>query len=239
MRTRLERLVGIEREIRAGRFPSLEGLCTIFAVKPRTMYEDIRLLRERLGLDIRFDRSRNGYYNASPSRTLPTFDLTDDEFILLLLACELLCSSLGGVFAQLIQGLVTKIRDRMPESRLTTLHEPYVLAQSELPAGKSLRTGTLFDIARACLDGRRVELTLELRTGAQNRTQVVYACCLAEKEKRWHLVAMAALGGEPQIIPLEAVNNYRVLESDKRADKPLVWRDRSFGCLVSRGETAI
>ena len=58
MRTRLERLLGIEEEIRSGRCPSLDSLCQLFSVKPRTIYEDIRILRERLGLKIQFDRAK-------------------------------------------------------------------------------------------------------------------------------------------------------------------------------------
>src|SRR5271156_4937421 len=82
---RLERLLSMDAEIRLGRYPDVETLCRSYQIKSRTLFEDLRTLRSQLGLDIRFDRSRNGYYNATPSRRLPSFELTEDEFALLAL----------------------------------------------------------------------------------------------------------------------------------------------------------
>ena len=114
MRTRLERLLGIEEEIRSGRCPSLDSLCQSFSVKPRTIYEDIRILRERLGLKIQFDRARNGYFNAEPGKRLPAFDLSLEEFVLLLMGSELLCASLGADFKPILRRILSKIYERVP-----------------------------------------------------------------------------------------------------------------------------
>jgi predicted DNA-binding transcriptional regulator YafY len=79
-KTRLERLVAIEERISNQKYPSMRALCQAFSVKPRTIYADIRLLRERFGIDIRFDRFRNGYFNASPGKRIPIGDLVEDDY---------------------------------------------------------------------------------------------------------------------------------------------------------------
>ena len=90
MVTRLQRLISIEREIRCGRYPSVTDFCSMFCVKPRTVYNDIRILRDELGSGIQFDRLRKGYYNPLPEQKIPLFELTRDEVRLLACALQLL-----------------------------------------------------------------------------------------------------------------------------------------------------
>ena len=59
MTSKLERLITMEDEIRRGRFPNVEKFCEMFEVQARTVYDDIRELKERCGLDIEFDRFKN------------------------------------------------------------------------------------------------------------------------------------------------------------------------------------
>ncbi|MGH9549086.1 MAG: hypothetical protein ACRD3W_06925, partial [Terriglobales bacterium] len=79
MPTRLERLIGIQSEIDRGRYPDVQKLCSMFEIQPRTLHDDIRLIREMLGLEIIYDRFHNGYKNANPTKKLPMFDLTVGE----------------------------------------------------------------------------------------------------------------------------------------------------------------
>ncbi len=66
MTTRLERIIAIKAEIDRGRLPTVGKLCEMLEIKERTLYEDLRLMREQMGMDIRYDRFKEGYYNASP-----------------------------------------------------------------------------------------------------------------------------------------------------------------------------
>ena len=115
MPTRLERLIAIDCEIRSGRFPNVADLCQLFSVKPRTVYDDIKVLRERLGFDIRFDRLRNGYFNACPSRCLPAFELSQTEAVLLGTGLYLLVLSIDGRRERTeLALLIRKVRQRLP-----------------------------------------------------------------------------------------------------------------------------
>jgi predicted DNA-binding transcriptional regulator YafY len=115
MASRLERLVSIDAYIRGGSFPSVEKLCQLFEMQPRTIYQDLRELREMFGLDIRFDRTRNGYYNADPAKQLPPLAMTHDEAVLLMLAIDMLGKSIGstirGALARTINSLMSSDSD--------------------------------------------------------------------------------------------------------------------------------
>jgi hypothetical protein len=67
MPTRLERLVCIKQEIDRGGYPDVQKLCAMFEIQPRTLHEDIRMMREMMGLEIRHDKYHNGYINLRVS----------------------------------------------------------------------------------------------------------------------------------------------------------------------------
>jgi len=113
MPSRLERLIRIEQQINQLRYPGVETLCEMFAVKPRTLFEDIRLLKQHMGLAIQFDRNRGGYFNADPNKRLPAFDLTCDELSAVFLAAELLVVCKKGS-KQVVESALSKIINRLP-----------------------------------------------------------------------------------------------------------------------------
>jgi predicted DNA-binding transcriptional regulator YafY len=111
--SRLERLISIEQQINQQRYPNVDKLCRMFNVKPRTVFDDIRLLKRSMGLNIRFDRLRNGYYNANPGSKLPPFELSNDEFYALVMAAESLIDS-GKIVPGVVESMLAKIIDRLP-----------------------------------------------------------------------------------------------------------------------------
>lgn len=95
MATRLERLIRIDALIRTGAYPNADRMCEILEVQPRTFFQDIKELREIFGLDIKFDRFKQGYFNANPNKRLLQRTINDDAAILIIIAAELLCQ-IGG-----------------------------------------------------------------------------------------------------------------------------------------------
>jgi predicted DNA-binding transcriptional regulator YafY len=88
-------------------------------VKRRTIYEDIKILKEGLGLRINFDRLKNGYYNADPRKQLPNFELTPSEVGLLASCMRMFAYFVSDkVLLLAIANLQRRIGDRLPESSL-------------------------------------------------------------------------------------------------------------------------
>jgi predicted DNA-binding transcriptional regulator YafY len=81
----------------------------MFEIKRRTLYQDIRELKDKLGMDIRFHKGRNGYYNASPRQELPAFQLTTEEYLLLLTGQQMLVHYGGPSFDPLSFSALQKL----------------------------------------------------------------------------------------------------------------------------------
>ncbi|GEM_PF-2772958 len=128
MSSRLERLIRMEQQIRNGSYPNVETFCRMFGVKQRTIYEDIRALRQRLGLDIRFDRGRTGYFTPDPNSRLPAFELTQEELFAVGLACELMLKYNDAAFTPVVRSALEKILDRQtacPPGQVETLRRTW------------------------------------------------------------------------------------------------------------------
>lgn len=97
--------------IRKNAYPGVEALCQLFEIQPRTVHQDIKELRERFHLDIRFDRHRAGYYNATPGKRLPPLEFTPEQAMLTLASIEMFChfggASFTGMFAPVIDAVMT------------------------------------------------------------------------------------------------------------------------------------
>jgi predicted DNA-binding transcriptional regulator YafY len=217
MRTRLERLLGIEDEIGAGRYPSLEKLCQIFSVKQRTVYEDIRILRERLGLDIQFDRVRNGYFNATPKHRLPAFDLSIEEFSFLILGGELLCSSMGAAFKPIVQHTLNKIYDRLTVRSGVAFDEVVSIARCELKSTHYIKPDALRDFFEACLEKRSMEVSYYDAAG-ETKDNVVSAMHLLELGQQWYLLVYFPEVHDLGLISLHQIKRYQI--SNNRIDVP-------------------
>lgn len=64
-RVQFWRLLRIDEEIRAGRYPTAEKLAALFEVSRRTIERDIEFLRDRYNAPIDYDAKRRGYFYAS------------------------------------------------------------------------------------------------------------------------------------------------------------------------------
>lgn len=235
MATRLERLLGIENVISSGSYPSLRDLCALFSVRPRTIYEDIRILRVDLGLDIQFDRSRNGYYNANPGAGLPSFDLSFDEFSLLVLASESLCGSLGSAFNPLLNQALKKISRRLRSVREKDLELLNCAIRSEYLPRREFSPQTFSALIAACVDGSLIRVEFQVPAGEMPRQTNLFPCCIVETNRRWQLLALDQDLVLLEPIALASVSKVEVIEKSASIEVPealLEWLSPRYGCLL-------
>lgn len=105
MACRLSRLIKLIRIVRGKSFPSVDDLCRIFQIKERTLFNDLKELREELGVEIQFDRTRQGYFLASDIAEINLITLTEETAILLLAAFGMLSFYGGASFSEPLQNI--------------------------------------------------------------------------------------------------------------------------------------
>lgn len=210
MSSRLERLLSIESEIRRGRYPSVEHLCSLFEIQPRTVYEDIRELRERLGLPIAYDRFRNGYYNRNPEKSLPQFDLDEMEILGLSLGKSLLSQFTGATYEPVLRAALNKVIDRLPDrtkAKYENAHRKVIFKHVEvIPISRQI----FCDFNRACAECLCIDITyFAAGTGITTKRQV-NPYRLLQAGAKWYLVADCMARNDLRLFAMHRISDYKV-----------------------------
>ena len=82
------RLVELDRHIRAGNYPNCLTFSVKWEVAQKTIQRDIEYLRDGLGAPIDYDRDRKGYYYTDTNWFLPALSVTEGDLFYLLLASK-------------------------------------------------------------------------------------------------------------------------------------------------------
>lgn len=196
MSSRLERLILLDQELRRGLYPSVERLCRLLEVQPRTLFQDIKDLRERLGLDIRFDRNRGGYYNATPEKALPTFSLTDEELFSVVLGALLIRPD----FDENSQGVISRAILKLCAASLAEFARAPDLILDRLSASEPVARGVsnldvLYKVFAAACAGRQIAITVG---GAEDETVTPFRI-VRGAGSAWTALAISQEGAELSI----------------------------------------
>ncbi|HEY9871205.1 MAG TPA: hypothetical protein V6D08_18740 [Candidatus Obscuribacterales bacterium] len=145
-------------EIRRGTFPNVDTFCKMFEVKPRTVYGDLRELKERAGLVVEFDRLQKGYYTTDANSRLPVFDLAEAELLALVLAAEMLADCAGGPFEQVARSALAKILARVAGRVRENVERLRGVIRHRRTQSPSLSWSAFLNLASACANANVTEL---------------------------------------------------------------------------------
>lgn len=195
MSSRLERLILLDQELRRGLYPSVERLCRLLEVQPRTLFQDLKDLRERLGLDIVFDRTRGGYYNANPEKKLPTFSLTEQELFAVILGAVLIRAEFDQVGQDVVGSAILKL---CAASTAEFAGTPELIFERVTCSGRPAQVASDFTLLHklfvAACTNRQIAITID---GAD---EVVTALRLSRNEESgWCVLATKKNGAELSI----------------------------------------
>jgi predicted DNA-binding transcriptional regulator YafY len=155
-RQQLERLMEIDRQIRAGLYPNAARIAEKLEVSKRVIYQDKAFLRDRLGAPIEYDRERGGWYYTDPTWVLPNMFVTEGELAAFFLSVEVAQRYLGTAFEAPLRSAITRLAnslgDRVPVS-LEQLREHYTFAAPDVP---SVHLQILTEMHRAIQEKRQV-----------------------------------------------------------------------------------
>ena len=207
---RLNRLIRMIRLVQAERYPNVQTLCHLFQIKERTLFNDLRELKDDLGVDIQFDRHRRGYYLANESNEINMMALNERNSVLLLIAFALLqyhgdeklAAPLREIFEQ-------EFRLAFQASATRQASELIAVRQSKNSLDEELFTKLL----AACLSERAITITTCTSAkrngdngGTVRRAIEIYPRHLELSFDRWYLVYSAAVGGvQLQKIELDGI----------------------------------
>ncbi len=186
MSTKLERIDALVREVNRGTYPTVEDLCRKFEIKERTFFDDVRFIKERLRIEIKFDYSRGGYFNSTPERKLPQFDLNEEELAALALGKEMLMKHSGTAFRQPLEEALAKIEGRIANKELAV--EELKSLIRIVPGGIAESNGKLLkEIKFACDEQRSIEIEYYAANTGQTSTRKIDPYRILEHKGAWYV----------------------------------------------------
>lgn len=158
MSRHLERLLQLDRLLRAGDRPTAGRMATILEVTERTVRSDIEFLKNRFHAPVEYTKLRGFHYTDADWR-LPTIPLSHGELFALTLGANMLQAYAGSAYQVELQGAIARLAERLPEQTWVDLQQ---LAKENVV----FRMGAELDLdpevwqtlEKACQKKRRVKM---------------------------------------------------------------------------------
>jgi len=105
----LERYYWFDVQVRAKRFPNAATLAKQFEISSKTAQRSIDFMRDRIGAPLEYDPRRKGYCYSDDSFSLPSFQVSQEEVVSILLARNLLSNSPEGFISRAVHSFGRKL----------------------------------------------------------------------------------------------------------------------------------
>jgi predicted DNA-binding transcriptional regulator YafY len=188
-RQQLERILEIDLQIRAGKYPNADRLASALGVGRRVIFNDREFMLDRLGAPIEYDRSKGGWFYTDQTWTLQNIMVTEGELLAFFLSLEVARRMVGTAFEQPLHSAVEKFTKniRGPVSiDLETLHDHYSFSS---PALSLSNEQTLLDLHRAIRENRRIWMRYFTASRDEHTERTISPYHLYNIQGDWYLIA--------------------------------------------------
>ncbi len=185
----------------------------MFEVQERTLYDDIRFLRDRMGLDIEFDRSKAGYFNKSPEKTLPSFELTNAEVFALTIGKDMLSAYTGTSFEPILKSALEKIYQRLPGKVEVNIEELRSMIRFKPNPLTPVNRKAFLDLNRACEKNLPTELKYYAPSTDEVTERTIYPHRLVEHQGLWYVIGYCTLRNDLRKFALHRIQHYHLLDA--------------------------
>ncbi|MBC7543065.1 MAG: WYL domain-containing protein [Candidatus Sericytochromatia bacterium] len=210
MSNRLERLMYIDRLIRAPGGTTTDRLIEVCEVSRRSIEDDLRFMRDRMRAPLIYDRSANRYRYTNPDFRLPALDLDDDDLMALLVGAEIIARTGGSAVAAPYRAALSKITDRAVEPSEPGIRQELVGIWIGGNQGPPAPAGLFRDLNAAILDRAIVHLTYRAASTDAITERPVEPYGLYLHGDTWYLIAFCRLRQDWRYFHLARIQTWQV-----------------------------
>lgn len=210
-RQQLERILEIDRQIRAEAYPNADRIAAQLEVSKRVIYNDKRFMLDRLGAPIAFDKERRGWYYLDATWVLPNMFATEGELLAFFLSVDVAHRYLGTAFEAPLRSAVGKLAASLGEHiqvSLDQLRETYTFAAPEAP---SVNPELLADLQRAIQTQCAVRMHYYTASRDEWNERTVDPHHLYNMRGDWYLFAFDRLRQEMRNFHASRIDRWQVL----------------------------
>jgi predicted DNA-binding transcriptional regulator YafY len=210
-RQQLERIMEIDRQIRASLYPKAEDIAAVIECSRRVIFEDKRFMVDRLGAPIEFDRERGGWYYTDPTWILPNTMVTEGELLAYLLSIEVAQRHVGTAFESPLRSAIEKISKTIKGSVTVDLEQLRAYYSVANPT-TAINEQVLLDLYKAAQERRQVRMNYYSNTRGEWNVRTVNPHHLYFENDAWYLFAFDHLRGEMRNFHLGRIEWWEVLD---------------------------
>jgi predicted DNA-binding transcriptional regulator YafY len=239
MSTRLERIVRIDQEIRAGNFPSATSLAAKFEVSERTIYLDHEFMVDRMGAPIGFDETGGGWYYTNPTWVLPAIMVSEGELLAFFLGQAVSQQYLGTPFEKPLRTALAKIARYLPDHVHLDLAEASRHYTITAGATVNVNPQLVLSLEQAIRERRQVWMIYYTASRGERSERVVNPYHFYNVRGDWYLLAYDHRRQNIRNFHLGRIVEWRVLDQNFEADSGFSAEEfLAQGFLTERGEAA-
>lgn len=206
----LERLLTIDRLIRAGRYPNAERIAAQLRLSKRLIYADKRFMVERLGAPIAFDRERGGWFYTDPAWKMPTMLTTESELLAFFLSVDVARRYAATALETPLRAAIDRLAAGLGGHVHVSLDQ-LSGALAEPPSGDGVAPELLAGLQGAVRERRPVWLRYFTAGRGEWTERVVEPGLLYFLRGAWYALGFDHLRGEMRNFRLDRIKDWQVM----------------------------
>jgi len=210
-RQQLERIFEIDRQVRAGLYPTADSIAAKLECSRRVIFQDKRFMTDRMGAPIEFDRQRGGWYYTDDTWVMPNIMVTEGELLAFLLSIEVMQRHLGSDYEGQLRSAIDKIAANVKGPVTVDMEELRHLSSAAAPVGVPIDERVLLDMYRATQEQRPVRMNYYANSRGEWNTRTVNPHHLYFENQNWYMFAFDHLRGEMRNFHLGRIDGYELL----------------------------
>lgn len=239
MSTRLERIILIDREIRAGNYPAPASLAEMFEVSQRTIFDDRKFVIDRLGAPLGYDEVAGGWYYTDPTWVLPAIMVSEGELLAFILGQAISRHYLGTSFEQSLRSALVKIARYLPNHVHLDLAEAARHYTFTAGATVAVKPRLVADLEQAIRQRRQVWMVYYTAGRDERNQRTVNPYHLYNVRGDWYLLAYDHWRENIRNFHLGRIEQWQILDRQFEPDADFSAEEHiSQGFLTEVGEVA-
>ena len=241
-RQQLERVLEIDRRIRAGLCPHPDRLAREMEVSRRVLFKDRDFLIHNLGAPLVFDRVRRGWTYTDRTWGLPSALLTEGELLALVLGVECAQRYAGTALETPLRSAVAKVTRSLRGPVTVDLDAIRQGFSVSPPSAQGAAQETLITLLSAIRERKLVKMRYYAAYKREEAEREVQPVHLVNREGDWYLVAYDRSRSGYRYFHAGRIRKLRVLG---RAIRPRpqaeveAWMAQSFQILTGGAEVNV
>ena len=182
-------MLQIHQAIQSGKFPNAASLAAEFEVSTKTVHRDLEFMRYQLDLPIEYDPQRYGFFYTQKVDAFPTLQITEGEFVALVVAEKALEQYRGTNFEKPLLSAIRKMEQALPDTISLSLGDVQQTISFRTRAEPILNLEVFDTLAKATAARQQLQLFYRKPGQQTAEARVVDPYHLANINGEWFLFA--------------------------------------------------